>query len=382
MTGKMKSLLNLSDLTKGCLILIVIMPFYLYFVAWNVYVLNQHPPPSFIHLDSLPQLSIQYLSVTAVNLILLLWGALIKLKQWPYEHAFMLVSLTLTVGTLCYSGYLIGAFSIASGIVLMSAATLGLMMLEFRVVLVQFSLSLLWLFGTSFASALGYIEYSPIFVGGPTGSEHPEMLWVLSMALFSLPFVILFFSFSTLLVMQWKAYDKEILKIAAIDPLTQLNNRGFLMDSFKRELALCERREEDSKALSCILLDLDHFKSVNDTYGHQVGDDVLVAAAKTLKSEVREYDIVGRYGGEEFLVILPQTDLPTALIVAERCRNSIQALKIPVYANEELHVTASFGVSALSGAKGTTISELVKAADEALYQAKDQGRNCVVSTQL
>ena len=382
MTEKMKSLLTLSDLAKGCLILSVIIPFYLYFVAWNIYALSQSPPPDFIHLDSLPGLIVYYLSATAVNLALLVWGWLIRFKKWPNERAFMLVALTLTVAHLSYSGHLIGAFSIASGIVLMSAATLGLMMLDFKVVVVQFGLSLLWLFGVSFAASLGYVEYSPVFVGGPTGGEHPELLWVTSMSLFALPFILLFFSMSSLLVRQWRAYDEEILKIAAIDPLTQLNNRGFLMDSFKRELALCERSEEDPKALSCILLDLDHFKKVNDTYGHQLGDDVLVAAAKALKDEVREYDIVGRYGGEEFLVILPQTDLPIALMVAERCRNSIQELSIPVCSSEELKITASFGVSALSRAKGTSISELVKAADEALYKAKDQGRNCVVSTHL
>lgn len=382
MIGKVKQLLNLSDLAKGCLILVAILPFYLYYVGWSLYVLQLSPPPSFIHVDSLPNLIPQYLCMIVVSVLLLAWGALIKLRQWSCQRIFMLASLTFTVIFLSYSGYLIGALSIASGIVLMSAATLGLMLVDFKVVIVQFAMSLLWLFGTSFAAALGYIDYSPIFVGGPTGGEHPELLWVTSMTLFSLPFVVLFFSICTALVKQWREYDEKILNMASVDPLTQLNNRRYIMDSFKRELALCERGTDAEHSLSCIILDLDHFKNVNDNYGHQLGDDVLVATAKALKLSVREYDIVGRYGGEEFLIILPQTDLPTAVMVAERCRANIQKLNVSINADESLTVTASLGVAALSDFDGASISALVKTADEALYRAKDQGRNCVVSADL
>ena len=383
MIGNMKQLLTLNDLGKGCLILLVILPFYLYYVAWSLYVLSQSPPPSFIHVDDLPRFIPQYLCMFGVSVLLLAWGALIKLKGWRCQRLFMLTSLTTTVVFLSYSGYLIGALSIASGIVLMSAATLGLMLVEFKVLIVQFVMALLWLFGVSFAAALGYVEYSPIFVGGPTGGEHPDLLWVTSMALFTLPFIALFFTICTMVVRQWRAYDESILKMASVDPLTQLNNRRYLMDSFKRELALCQRRCETDSQLACIILDLDHFKSVNDRYGHQLGDEALVATAQALSVSVREYDIVGRYGGEEFLIILPQTDLATAVIVAERCRQNILGLAIAVDDGDMLSVSASFGVAALSQeANGATISDLVKVADKALYQAKDQGRNCVVSAQL
>lgn len=380
MIGKIHKLLTLSDLAKGCMILAAILPFYLYYVGWSLYVLQQSPPPSFIYVDLLPHLVPQFIAMAAINVLLLGWAALINLKSWDCQRAFMLTSLTITVMSLSYSGYLVGALSIASGIVLMSAATLGLMLIDFKVVIVEFSISVCFLFGASIASALGYVEYSPIFVGGPTGGEHPEMFWVMSMILFSLPFIMMFFTVSTVLVRQWKAYDEEILKKASIDPLTQLNNRGFVMDSFQRELAQYKRSEHAE--LSCIILDLDHFKQVNDSYGHQLGDDVLVAAAQALKLSVREYDIVGRYGGEEFLIVLPQTGLDTAVVVAERCRQNIQDLNIPVDGGETLKVSASFGVAALSKSHDASISTLVKAADTALYKAKDQGRNCVISTQL
>lgn len=377
----MKKILALSELAKAYLIIISVIPFYLSYIAWGEYVLFADPMPGKIYLERLEGTISDLWLAVVINLALIVLGALIRYLSWPLDKLFRQVSLTFTVLFLTYSGHLIGVFSITSGIVLMSATILGLILFELTFVVVLSTFTTIALFGSCFLASLGYIEYSPIFVGGPTGGEHPDMFWVVSITSFSIPFILTFFIFSALLVRQWKIYDEEILKLASVDPLTQLSNRRFLMDSFKRELAIHDRQGHDESSISCIILDLDHFKQVNDVHGHQMGDDVLVEAAKALQGCIREYDIVGRYGGEEFLIVLPRTGLDTAGMIAERCREKITELEIPLSGNQVLKVTASFGVASFDMSSNCSISDMIKVADEALYEAKETGRDRVVAVQ-
>ena len=126
--------------------------------------------------------------------------------------------------------------------------------------------------------------------------------------------------------------------------------------------------------LSCIMLDLDHFKQINDTLGHQAGDAVLQSLAKVLCVGKREYDVIGRYGGEEFLVLLPQVDAQGAIIVAERLRKRVEETDLGTNIKKPVRLTISLGVATFNG---ETISEedLIRRADEALYRAKADGRN-------
>lgn len=162
--------------------------------------------------------------------------------------------------------------------------------------------------------------------------------------------------------------NREITKQSLTDRLTQLGNRASL-DAFLAEcMALAVRYKQ---VFSVILLDVDHFKQVNDTFGHLVGDDVLVSLAKVLSRNTREPDMAGRWGGEEFLLVLPNTDLKQATAVAEKLRQVVAAQDIPVVG----HKTASFGVA--SHIPGESLATLLARADRALYEAKQQGRNCV-----
>jgi len=123
------------------------------------------------------------------------------------------------------------------------------------------------------------------------------------------------------------------------------------------------------------LIDIDHFKAVNDTHGHLAGDSVLRAVSDVLRDQLREYDVVGRFGGEEFVVLLPQTDEADALSIAERLRAHVAALSIPVQDGAAyVRLTISIGVAALD-AVGGEVTDLLAAADAALYFAKDAGRN-------
>jgi len=163
---------------------------------------------------------------------------------------------------------------------------------------------------------------------------------------------------------------------AVTDELTGLSNHRRFQEVIAQEVGRSKRFGED---LGLVMLDIDHFKTVNDTYGHQQGDVVLREVARVLRDSSREIDEPARYGGEELAVALPQTDLDGAYLFAERVRIALEALRIPRVdaAGGHLRVTASFGAAAMPGT-GDDTGSLIAAADAALYQAKRAGRNRTV----
>jgi two-component system cell cycle response regulator len=172
---------------------------------------------------------------------------------------------------------------------------------------------------------------------------------------------------------------KEELRFKAThDGLTGIANRGVALDAVQHEHL---RQLRESKPFGVILADLDHFKHINDTYGHLAGDAVLKEAARRMVASSRAYDTVGRYGGEEFLVVAPGADLAIALRLAERMRNVIVDKPFLTEAGE-IMVTASFGVASSHDAAMTDPKSLVEWADEALYRAKRRGRNRSESSEI
>ena len=169
------------------------------------------------------------------------------------------------------------------------------------------------------------------------------------------------------------ALQDELRARATFDELTGLLNRATIRERLEREYAHAMRSGDP---VSIVLTDLDDFKRVNDTRGHPVGDEVLREAAKRLATRMRSYDELGRYGGEEFLSVLPGCHLPNALQVAERMREAMERAPLETTVGG-IAMTASFGVATIGGASFTGIDAMVAAADEALYRAKRAGRNRV-----
>lgn len=170
---------------------------------------------------------------------------------------------------------------------------------------------------------------------------------------------------------------EELRERANKDLLTMLPNRSAIAAALDREISRCHR---DNRTCGVILLDIDHFKKINDTYGHFAGDAVLRETATRLRGNMREYDQVGRYGGEEFLVVLPNCDLDSAAKQAERMRQKLHA-DIMRVDGAEFKVSASFGVT-VSDCSERSPDMFVRVADEALYRAKASGRNCVSTLTL
>ncbi len=166
---------------------------------------------------------------------------------------------------------------------------------------------------------------------------------------------------------------KQLKKESELDFLTKLYNRRTLFRFLEHLIALSKRNKEN---LSFIILDIDKFKYVNDTYGHQMGDEVLIRLALILKEQIRKSDIAARFGGEEFCVVLPNTDMKNACNVAEKIRKVIEKTDIE-FGKTSINITVSAGVSELE--EKDSLEDLIKKADTALYKAKETGRNKTVA---
>jgi diguanylate cyclase (GGDEF)-like protein len=167
--------------------------------------------------------------------------------------------------------------------------------------------------------------------------------------------------------------EAALADLARRDGLTKLPNRRAFDDALRAQFG---RADGLADATALLMIDVDHFKRINDTHGHGIGDDVLRAVAQTMASDVRLADRVFRFGGEEFAVLLVGADAANAQTAAERLRQAIAAVRVPI-AQGALQVTASIGVAAATG--GSSPEALVDAADAALYRAKQDGRNQVVT---
>ena len=173
-------------------------------------------------------------------------------------------------------------------------------------------------------------------------------------------------------VLNLQAAAEKLEHLARTDSLTGAFNHGYLMETGRKEV---HRSKRYTRTVSVLMIDIDHFKSVNDTYGHGIGDEALIKTVEVLNGELRAEDTLGRLGGEEFAVILPETGKAGAANVAERLRNAVSEIVVRT-SMEPLSFTISIGVA--EGDKEDDFQAILKRADDALYRAKDQGRNQVV----
>lgn len=165
---------------------------------------------------------------------------------------------------------------------------------------------------------------------------------------------------------------QKMQELAITDSLTQVFSRRYLLERLKEEIA---RSQKFGYQFSLLMMDIDHFKACNDRWGHLVGDAILKTVASVVKENVRQIDLVGRYGGEEFCMVLPETDKKEAGFVGERLRKAVEDKQIKAY-DEELKVTVSIGIAAFP-AESRDMQVLIDKADWALYRAKENGRNKV-----
>lgn len=228
--------------------------------------------------------------------------------------------------------------------------------------------------GLIFIFIAGYLGYTWVLWGQQT--EWHE-LPISGIFLFGALFVWLTITLSLQTAVDLRRID--LLEVENItDPLTKVYNRRYLDRRLDEEIV---RSKRYALELSVLMIDIDHFKRVNDTYGHQAGDVTLAALSSLVKTSLRDLDIVARYGGEEFLVICTNTAIDGAALVAERLRQLVESHQIEITddsgARQTIQISISIGVAGL-GARVDSKEKLVQAADQALYRAKEEGRNRVI----
>jgi len=170
------------------------------------------------------------------------------------------------------------------------------------------------------------------------------------------------------------SYEERLLQAATMDPLTGIPNRQWIMEQSQKEV---HKHSERPSPITAVMLDIDHFKAINDRYGHQCGDQVLAQVAQRLSKKKRKGDLLGRYGGEEFVMLLPETSDDEAYALCDRLRQAIHQSPIESQ-GKSIEVTLSIGIYAAVCEPGARFEDLLEQADIALYSAKRQGRNRVV----
>lgn len=270
----------------------------------------------------------------------------------------------LTGTAVCYA---LGPYTAVSGLITVAALLLGMVLLERRWLWLAVVGWLLSMTLVHFASRAGWLPFLSLF---EASLEHSGITEVASeravaAALIYIPLAIVMDH----LISVWRQDERSLFEAAQFDSLTGAYTRGYAMAVMER--AVLKARDHETP-LAVLMLDLDHFKRINDAHGHARGDLVLEQTTRAMQSTLRGGDIVGRFGGEEFVVLLPGADLKKAVGAAERCRAAVEKMKVP--GAPYLSVTASVGVAAFPD-HGEDLDGLLKASDTAMYAAKANGRN-------
>ncbi|MBL4570288.1 MAG: GGDEF domain-containing protein [Alcanivorax sp.] len=269
-------------------------------------------------------------------------------------------------------GYVMGLYNPVMGLVLVGSPLTGFILFDFKRVTCSLVIHTIMVLAIYALIVQGKLQYAPLLKADPVTKDLVSVYWVNSMIAFATPFLAIVFGFTYVLLRRWQIREKQIRALAVTDPLTGLDNRRALFDQFSYELA---RSRRSGSPVSVCVMDLDHFKQINDRYGHVVGDQVLLMVAEVLRDCLRETDRIGRIGGEEFMLLMPETDQQGAQKVIERCRQRLNDTPVEVEGQAPFHISASFGVTCAG--PGDTLGEeqLFTRAYQALYQAKEAGRN-------
>ena len=273
-----------------------------------------------------------------------------------------------------YAAYLLGPVTSPFLVVLLGSGLLGFLTFPPRVAWMAVATASVGLIVPEAARLAGLIPYAPLLSVSPQSNPEVMTFWTIFMWVIVTSVSALLLSLFYFLVAELREREAALHELTRTDGLTGLYNRRHFMQQMSHEHARATRYD---RPLSCMMVDLDHFKRINDEYGHAVGDEVLRETALRLQRALRETDVLARLGGEEFGALMPDTDLDGARRVAERCRELLGATPIQLEQRPSVRVTASFGVAVLDPVHAPGPEDLLRAADVALYASKGRGRNRV-----
>ncbi|PTQ89340.1 GGDEF domain-containing protein [Agitococcus lubricus] len=361
-----------SNVERACIPAALVGILYLYYMLWMMVG---------IHIDGAGR-TFNDMAILAIlpiaGFIVVCSAALTGLGLYLHQRhidspAFLYLCALFYALSQVWGGYLVGSLTFVVGIVMTGAPLIGFLLLPRRVMWIATSTAFFTIFGINIATTEGYLSYAPLLY--EPSDVNSALLWTHSQLFIATPHIIANIVLCLLVLDQWHRREEHVLHQSLTDALTNIHNRRSILDLLNTEIA---RSRQLNTPIAVIMLDLDYFKKINDNWGHPIGDLVLVEAAKTLKLGMRQSNEIGRFGGEEFILLLPNTGREGAFQLAERCRLALQALNIYTPQGDKVPVSASFGIATSEGASRVSSESLIRAADAALYQAKADGRNRVV----
>ena len=306
------------------------------------------------------------------SLVLLLGFNLYRRNRNPDWFSYLV--LTAYPGLLVPAAWVYGWITLPAGLILVGSVLVGLVLFEFRLARVAVATGAI-LFSLMIGLTIsGHLPYAPLFAVHPLSTDPASPYYLVSELLLASPFFLICTFIAGMIILSWRKREDMVARLSLTDELTGVANRRAIINTLEHELA---RSQRTGTPLTLAMLDLDHFKQINDAHGHNAGDNVLREVTRRLKGALRQADFIGRFGGEEFLLILIGTSTDSAIRALERCRRAVSATPIQATRDVSLTVTASFGYCTVQPGVEEDAHTLLLRADEALYAGKAAGRDCV-----
>ncbi|MDF3031715.1 MAG: hypothetical protein K0R03_2273 [Moraxellaceae bacterium] len=346
------------------------------YMVWAVYLLLRDDRGALVDMAMHGPAMTMMTGVIAGYGVLITVGLLIR-RRWPDSRLYQVVGQQYFGLSLIGVGHVIGILGFSTGIMLVSMPLVGFLYFERRIVWWSLATPLLLVVVLGFASATGLVPYAPALAEGMDRHQPHSLFWVLSFHHFTWITMAVIVMLADYTIGRWRVRGEQVVALSRTDTLTQVHNRRSILHLLEKEVA---RARESGVPLAVVVLDIDNFKRINDTWGHPTGDRVLQETARILAATLRDGDHIGRYGGEEFLLLLPATALEGARALVERCRAQLAATVVTAEGGSNFFISASFGVVGSGAGSALAIPEgeaLFRAADAALYRAKETGRNRV-----
>lgn len=361
-------LLEASNVKKSMVIPYFLTVVFVQYFLFDCFFINY--PTRYLNIEVLQNLRIFHIALITVTIGMILAKHRLEQSSFaqrttPYVFSFFYIT------TLTSLGYAVGHMSIVTGMVIAAAPLFAIVLFERNVIIFIIVTGVICLSTVCTLYVIGILPYAPMF-NEVAPDQLAKEFYLGCMLFLAAPHMIGMLLITYLLVTYWRSREEDIRRMSLTDSLIGMANRR----AISNHLSDVKDKQVHQKPLSIILVDIDYFKKINDTFGHIMGDMVLCRVGDCLQLSLRNGDQVGRYGGEEFLIVLPDTSLASAAVIAERCRYKLENEIIWSNDNQRINVTASFGVYCAENSSEDILS-MIQQVDTQLYRAKENGRNKV-----